>query len=149
MAVSENKKNVFISSFQIIIFQINIMESTSRSWSSPKRQKDVVMKSRSRSPMNVDTQNAKLKNATKKISLSNIKKWQNQVTMNPLKEKEIEIVQNQIMKNFQYERTKNLWSQYFRDGKTESDLIKERPPFILKRKLSIIFWKDSERKEHT
>ena len=43
----------------------------------------------------------------------------------------------------------NLWSQYFRDGKTESDLIKERPPFLLKRKLSIIFWKDLERKEHT
>ena len=49
------------------------MESTSRSRSNPKRQKDVVMKSRSRSPMNVDIQNAKLKNATKKISLSNIK----------------------------------------------------------------------------
>ena len=32
------------------------MESTSRSRSSTKRQKDVVMKSRSRSPMNVDTQ---------------------------------------------------------------------------------------------
>ena len=44
------------------------MESTSRSRSSPKRQKDVVMKSRSRSPMNVDTKNAELKNATKKIN---------------------------------------------------------------------------------
>ena len=43
--------------------------------------------------------------------------------------------------NFQYESTKNLWSQYFRDGKTESDLIKDRPPFLFKRKLSIIFWK--------
>ena len=68
------KKDVFISSFQIIIFQINITESTSRSRISPKSQKDVVMKSRSRSPMNVDTKNAKLKNATKKINLSNIKK---------------------------------------------------------------------------
>ena len=85
------------------------MESTCRSRSSPKRQKDVVMKSRSRSPMNMDTQNAKLKNATKKINLSNSKK-QNQVTMNLLKEKEIEIVQNKIMTNFQYERTKNLWT---------------------------------------
>ena len=28
-------------------------------------------------------------------------------------------------------------------------MIQERPPFILKRKLSIIFSKDSERKEHT
>ena len=37
----------------------------------------------------------------------------------------------------------NLWSQYFGDGKTESDLIEERPPFLLKRKLSNIFWKDS------
>ena len=37
----------------------------------------------------------------------------------------------------------------FRDEKTESDLIKERPSFLLKRKLSIILWEDSERKEHT
>ena len=50
------------------------MESTCRSRSSPKRQKDVVIKSRSRSPMNMDTQNAKLKNATKKINLNNSKK---------------------------------------------------------------------------
>ena len=77
------------------------MESRSRSRSNPKRQKDIVMKSWSRSPMNMDTQNVKLKNATKKINLSNIKKRQNQDTMNPLKEKEIEIVQNQIMKNLQ------------------------------------------------
>ena len=49
------------------------MESTSRSRRNPKRQKDVVTKFRSRSPMDVDTQNDKLKNATKKISLSNIK----------------------------------------------------------------------------
>ena len=54
--------------------------------------------------------------------------------MNLLKEKEIEIVQNKIMMNFQYERTKNLWSQYFRDEKTESDLTKERPSFLLKKK---------------
>ena len=84
------------------------MESTSKSRSSPKKQKDVVMKSRSRSPMNVDTQNAKLKNATKKTNLSNSKKRQNQVTMNLLKEKEIEIVQNKIMKNFQYKSKKNF-----------------------------------------
>ena len=50
------------------------MESTSRPRCNPKRQKDFVMKSRSRSPMNVDTQNAKLKNAIKKINLSNSKK---------------------------------------------------------------------------
>ena len=49
------------------------MESRIRSRSNPKRQKDVVMKSRGRSLINVDTQNAKLKNATMKISLSNIK----------------------------------------------------------------------------
>ena len=49
------------------------MESTSRSRSSPKRQKDVVMKSRSRSPILVDTQNVKLKKAAKKIYSSNIK----------------------------------------------------------------------------
>ena len=67
------RKNVFLCTYQIIIFQINIMDSRSRSRNSPKRQKDVVMKSRSRSPMNADTQNSKLKNATKKINLSNIK----------------------------------------------------------------------------
>ena len=49
------------------------MESISRSIRNPKRQKDVEMKSRSRSPMSVNTQNAKLKNATKKTNLSNIK----------------------------------------------------------------------------
>ena len=49
------------------------MESTSRSRSNPKRQTDVVMKSRNRSPMSVESQNVKLKNATKKINLSNIK----------------------------------------------------------------------------
>ena len=42
-----------------------------------------------------------------------------------------------------------MWSQYFRDRKTEGDLIKERAPFLLKRKLSIIFSKDSDRKEYT
>ena len=67
------RKKVFISSFQIIIFQINIMESTSRSRSNPKRQKEVVMRSRSRSPINVDIQNAKLKNAIKRINLNHIK----------------------------------------------------------------------------
>ena len=71
MNVSEYWKN--ISTYQIIIFQIYKMESTSRSRRNPKRQKDVVMKSRSRSPMNFDTKNAKLKNATKKINLSKIK----------------------------------------------------------------------------
>ena len=89
------------------------MDSRSRSRSNPKRQKDVVMKSRRRSPMNVDTQNAKLKNATKKINLSNSKKKQNQVTMNLLKEKEIEIIQNKIMKNFQYERISELMKSIF------------------------------------
>ena len=49
------------------------MESTSRSRRNSKRQKDVAMKSRSRSPMNFDTKNAKLKNAIKKINLSKIK----------------------------------------------------------------------------
>ena len=67
------EKNIFISNYQIIIFHINIMESTCRSRSRANRQKVVVIKSRSRSPMNVDTQNSKLKNATKKINLSNSK----------------------------------------------------------------------------
>ena len=68
----KNLKKI-ISTYQIKIFQINKIESTSRSRRNPKNQKDVVMKSRSRSPMNVDTKNAKLMNATKKINLSNIK----------------------------------------------------------------------------
>ena len=44
------------------------MESRSRSRSNPKRQKDIVMKSWSRSQMNMDTQNAKLKNSAKKLT---------------------------------------------------------------------------------
>ena len=127
------------------------MESTSIPRSSPKRQKDVVEKSSSRSPMNVDTQNDKLKNATKKINLSNIKKkikssyyessksegdWDNSKSNNN---------ESPIWKHKEFQ---NLWSQYFRDGKIESDLIKERPPFLIKQKLSIIVSKDSERKEH-
>ena len=62
------------------------MEPTSRSRSSPKRQKDVVMKSRSRSPMNVDTQNAKLKNATKNINLSILKKTKSSYYETPKRE---------------------------------------------------------------
>ena len=84
------------------------MDSRSRSRSSPKRQKDVVMKSRSRSPMNVDTQNSKLKNATKKINLSNIKEESKYNYYESSNAKEIEIVQNQIMMNHQYESTKNF-----------------------------------------
>ena len=78
-----------------------MMESTSRSRNSPKRKLDVMMKSRSRSSMNVDTQNDEPKNATNKINLSNSKKRQNQIIMNHLKAKEIEIFQNQIMMNLQ------------------------------------------------
>ena len=70
------------------------MDSRSRSRSSPKRQKDVVMKSRSRSSMNVDTQNSKLKNATKKINLSNIKEESKYNYYESSKSEEIEIVQN-------------------------------------------------------
>ena len=86
MTVSKNlKENVFIRTYQIIIFQINIMESTNRS--------------RSRSPMNLDTQKAKLKNDQRKLTKVIFRKSQNPITMNPLKTKEIEIVQNQIMMN--------------------------------------------------
>ena len=63
MAVSKKlEKNVFISTYQIIILQINIIESTSKSRSNSKRQKDVVMKSRNRSPMSVDTQECSKEN---------------------------------------------------------------------------------------
>ena len=57
MAVKNEKKNAFISTYQTILFQINIMLSTSRSISNPKRQKDVVTKSRSRTQIKVDSQN--------------------------------------------------------------------------------------------
>ena len=65
------QKNVFISTYQIIIFQINIMKSTSRSRSNPKRQIDVVMKSRSRLPTNVDTQECHKENLLKEYSKPN------------------------------------------------------------------------------
>ena len=143
MAVSENgEKNVFISTYQIIIFQINIMDSRSRSRSSPKRQKDVVMKSRSRSPMNVDTQNSKLKNATKKINLSNIKE---ESKSNYYESSKNERDWNSSKSNndesliWKHKVLQNLWSQYFRDGKTESDLIKKRSLFLLKKKTVYIF----------
>ena len=112
------------------------MESTSRSRSNPKRQKDVVMKSRSRSPMNVDIQNAKLKNATKKISLSNIKEelklnyYESSKSKGDWDSSKLNNDESPIRK---HKEPQNLWSQYFRDGKTESDLIKERPLFRLKK----------------
>ena len=98
--------------------------------------------------MNVDTQN----DIQRKLTQVILKKNQNQIAMNPLKAKEIEIHHNQNYDESlirKHKELQNLWSQYFRDGKTERDLNKERPPFLLKRKLSIIFSKDSERKEHT
>ena len=111
--------------------------SRSRSRSSPKRQKDVVMKSRSRSPMNVDTQNSKLKKTTKKINLSNIKEeskynyYESSKSEGDWDSSKSNNDESPILK---HKELQNLWSQYFRDGKTESDLIKERPPFLLNKK---------------
>ena len=51
--------------------------------------------------MNEDTQNVKLKNATKKINFINIKEETKSSYYDTLKAKEIEIVQNQIMMNLQ------------------------------------------------
>ena len=112
------------------------MDSRSRSRSSLKRQKDVVMKSRSRSPMNVDTQNSKLKNATKKINLSNIKeesKYNYYESSKSEGDWDSSKSNNDESPIWKHKELQNLWSQYFRDGKTESDLIKERPPFLLKK----------------
>ena len=68
----------------------------------------------------------------RKLALVILKKRQNRVTMIPLKAKEIEIVQNQIMMNLQYESAKNfrIYEVNILERKTESDLIKERPPFL-------------------
>ena len=112
------------------------MDSRSRSRSSPKRQKDVVMKSRCSPSMDVDTQNAKLKNATKKINLSSIKE-ETKSSYYELSKSE-EDWDNSKPNNDEYpiwkhKELQNLWSQYFRERKTESDLIKDRPPFLLKK----------------
>ena len=102
--------------------------------------------------MNVNSQKFKLKNATKKIYLSNIKE---ESKYNYYKSSKSEGDWNSSKSNnnessiWKHKEFQNLWRYYFRDGKTESDLTKERPPFLLKRKLSIIFSKESERKEHT
>ena len=145
------EKSVFISTYQIIIFQINIIESTSRSRSNQMRQKSVVMKSRCRSPINVDTQNDKLKNATKKINLSNIEEelksncYESSKSERDWDSSKSNNEESPITKQ---KELQNWWSQYFREEKTGIYLIKERPPFLLKRKLSIIFSKDSERNEY-
>ena len=113
------------------------MDSTSRSRSSSNRQKDVVMKSRSRSPMNVDTQNSKLKNSTKKINLSNIKeksKCNNYKSSKSEGDWDSSKSNNDESSIWKHKELQNLWNQYFRDGKTESDFVKERPPFLLKKK---------------
>ena len=86
--------------------------------------------------MNVDTQNAKLKNATNKINLSNINK---ESKSNYYKSSKSEGDWDSSKSNndespiTKHKELQNLWSQYFRDGKTESDLIKERPPFLLQK----------------
>ena len=77
--------------------------------------------------MNLDTQNAKLKNATKKINLSNIKE-EKKSSYNESSKREGDWDSSKsnndefpIWKN---KELQNLWSQYFREGKTESDLTK-------------------------
>ena len=122
------------------------MESSSRSRSSPKRQKDEVIKSRSGSTMNVDTQNS-----TNKINLSNIEEESKSSYYESFNSEGDWDSSNQNNDEFQIAKHKelqNLWSQFFRDEKTESDLIKERPLFLLKRKLSIVSSIDLEGKEH-
>ena len=89
-----------------------------------------------------------LKNVTKKINLSNIKEESKYNFFESSKREgdwDSSKSNNDESPIAKHKELQNLWSQYFRDSKTESDLIKERPPFLLKRKLSIIFSKDSER----
>ena len=109
------------------------------------------MKFRRRSPIKVDTQNAKLKNATKKTNLSNIKEElkSNYYEFSKSKGDWDSSKSNNKSPIRKHKELQNSRSQYFRDRKTESDMIKEILTFLLKRKLSIIFSKDSERKEHT
>ena len=77
-----------MSTYQIIIFEINIMELTGRSRNNQKRQKDVVMRYLSWLPIKGDIKNAKLNNTTKKINII-LTKSQNQVSMNPLKRRRL------------------------------------------------------------
>ena len=87
--------------------------------------------------MNVDTQNAKLKNATKWINLSNIKE---ETKSNYYESSKSEGDWDSSKSNndkspiWKHKELQNLWSQYFKDEKNESDLIKERLPFPLKKK---------------
>ena len=103
--------------------------------------------------MSVDTKNTKLKNATKKTNLSNIKE---ESKFNYFKSSKSEEVgdssksNNDESFNRKHKELHNLWSQYYRDGKTERSLIKRKLIIVLKkRKPFIIFSKDSKRKEHT
>ena len=87
--------------------------------------------------MNVDIQNAKLKNATMKIELSNTKEesksnyYESSRSEGDWDSSKSNNAESLITK---HKELQNLWSQYFRDGKTKSDLTKERPPFLLKKK---------------
>ena len=85
-----------------------------------------------------------LKNVTKKISLSNIKE---ESKSNYYKSSKSEGDWDSSKSNndesliTKHRKLQNIWIQYFRDGKTESYLIKERPPFLLKKKTAYNIFK--------
>ena len=112
------------------------MELVNKSRNNSKKQKDVVMKSRSRSPMNVDTQNAKQKNVTKKINLSNFKEESKSSYYEPSKSEgdwDSSKSNNDESPTRKHKEFHN-YEVNILERKTESDLIKERPPFLLKNK---------------
>ena len=83
-----------------------------------------------------------LKNTTKKINLSNIKE---ESSSNYYESSKIEGDWDSSKSNNdespirKHKELQNLWSQYFRYSKSKSDLIKERPPFHLKKTVYNIF----------
>ena len=74
-----------ISTYQIIIFLINKIESTSRSRRNPKKQKDVVMKSRSRSLWTLILKMLNSRMLQRKLAWVILKRNKIQINMNPLK----------------------------------------------------------------
>ena len=74
-------------------------------------------------------------NATKKINLSNTKEetkfsyYESSKSERDLDSSKSNNDKSPIRK---HKELQNLWSQYFRDGKTESDLIKETAIYLKK-----------------
>ena len=77
------------------------MESTSRSRRNPKLQNNVVMKSWRDHQWKLILKMLKSRILQRKLARVISKRSKNQININPLKAKEIEIIKNQIMMNLQ------------------------------------------------